>query len=443
MPFSRLGLFSSLVRGAQAMGYVEPTPIQLAAIPAVLAGRDLIASAPTGTGKTAAFALPLLNRLGPHRAAGPRILVLEPTRELASQVAAAFGQLGRYTDLQTLVLHGGVSLGPQRNSLRTGVDIIIATPGRLREFLETNYLRLDGLQVLVLDEVDRMLDLGFIDDVKSIVKACPPQRQTLLFSATVPPKLEEIARFALRDPLRLGISPEQAVTATVQHALHPVATAQKFDLLLALLRGEDCKSAIVFTRTKVAADRIAHCLRLENQSVAVLHADRSQPQRAAALAGFKSGRQGVLVATDIAARGLDVAGVSHVINYDVPQNPEDYVHRIGRTGRAQASGVALTLATPEESGEVGAIEKLIRQTIPQLTLAGFAYEGGQPPVVDTSRPSPPRRTGRQRLGAGGRQPGESGAYQNRTYHQPPHGGGHPTRHPKGKPGAHWRKTQGR
>jgi ATP-dependent RNA helicase RhlE len=443
MPFARLGLYSSLVRGAQAAGYVEPTPIQLAAIPAVLAGRDLIASAPTGTGKTAAFALPVMNRLGPHRTAGPRVLVLEPTRELAAQVATAFAQLGGGTDLQTLVLHGGVSLGPQRNALRTGVDIIVATPGRLREFLDTNFLRLDLVEVLVLDEVDRMLDLGFIDDVKLIVKSCPPQRQTLLFSATVPPKLEEVAKFALRDPLRLGISPGRAVAATVDHALHPVVAAQKFDLLLALLQRPDCRSAIVFTRTKIGADRLAHCLRLQNHAVAVLHADRSQSQRAAALEGFKSGRQGVLVATDIAARGLDVAGVSHVINYDVPQNPEDYVHRLGRTGRAQTSGAALMLAAPEESGEVGAIEKFIGQKIPQLTFAGFAYANGQPPVVDTSKPSPPRRTGRQRLGAGGRQSGESGSHQDRSHHQLPHGGGHPTRHPKGKPGAHWRKSQGR
>jgi len=426
------------------MGYTTPTPIQLAAIPAVLGGRDLIASAPTGTGKTAAFALPVLNRLGPHRAAGPRVLVLEPTRELAAQVGTAFEQLGRQTDIKILVLHGGVSLGPQRNHLRTGVDVIVATPGRLREFMETNYLRLEHVEVLVLDEVDRMLDLGFIDDVKLIVKACPPQRQTLLFSATVPPKLEEVARFALRDPLRLEIAPEQAVTETVDHAIHPVAEAQKFDLLLALLRQADFRSTIIFTRTRIGADRIAHCLRIENHAVAVLHADRSQPQRAAALAGFKSGRQGILVATDIAARGIDVAGVSHVINYDVPQNPEDYVHRIGRTGRAEATGVALTLATPEECGAVGAIEKLIGHKIPQLTLADFAYEGGQPPVVDSSKPSPsPHRGGRQRLGAGGGRAGEAGANQDRAYRQKPFGGGNPDRHPKGKPGAHWRTRQGR
>ena len=328
------------------MGYAEPTPIQARAIPAVLAGRDLIASAQTGTGKTAAFALPALNRLGPHRAGGPRVLVLEPTRELAAQVEAAFVQLGRFTDLKTLVLHGGVGLGPQRNALRAGADIVVATAGRLREFLDTKILRLDLVEVLVLDEVDRMLDMGFIEDVKLIVKSCPPARQTLLFSATVPPQLEEVASFALRDPIRIDVSRDQPVTAMVNHAIHAVVAAQKFTLLLALLQRADFRSVIIFARTKLGADRIAHHLRLENHAVAVLHADRTQPQRVSALAQFKGGRKGVLVATNIAARGIDVAGVSHVINYDVPQDPEDYVHRIGRTGRAQETGEALMLASP-------------------------------------------------------------------------------------------------
>jgi ATP-dependent RNA helicase RhlE len=443
MPFSQLGLFSSLVRGAEALGYREPTPIQERAIPAVLAGRDLVASAQTGTGKTAAFALPVLNRLGPHRAAGPRVLVLEPTRELAAQVETAFRQLGQFTDLRTVVLHGGVSLGPQRQALRAGADIVVATTGRLTEFLDTKRLQLDRIEVLVLDEVDRMLDLGFIDEVKEIVRRCPAARQTLLFSATVPPRLEEVARFALREPERIEISREQPVTAAVDHAIHPVAAAQKFDLLLALLQRADYQSVIVFTRTKIGADRVAHCLRLQNHAVAVLHADRSQPQRAAALAGFRSGRQGVLVATDIAARGIDIAGVSHVINYDVPLNPEDYVHRIGRTGRASATGAARMLAAPEDAGAVRAIERLIRQTIPQLTLEGFAYAGGGPPVVDPQKPAPAPRPGRQRLGAGGQQRGEPGLNQDRSFRQPAHGGGHPQRHPKGKPGAHWRRRQGR
>jgi len=426
------------------MGYTELTPIQAGAIPIVLAGRDLIASAQTGTGKTAAFALPALNRLGPHRAAGPRVLVLEPTRELAAQVGIAFVQLGRFTDLKTLVLHGGVRLGPQRNALRAGADIVVATAGRLREFLDTRMLRLDLVEVLILDEVDRMLDLGFIDDVKMIVKSCPPARQTLLFSATVPQRLEEVASFALRDPVRIDISREQPVTATVNHAIHTVAAAQKFELLLALLKRADFTSVIIFTRTKVGADRIAHNLRLENHRVAVLHADRTQPQRVCALAEFKDGRKGVLVATNIAARGIDVAGVSHVINYDVPEDPGDYVHRIGRTGRAEETGDALMLASPDEAGCVHAIEKLIGREIPRLTLGGFAYEGGLPPVVDSSKPSASRRhSGRQRLGAGGQQRGDPGRHQSRSPGRPAHGGGNPTRHPKGKPGAHWRTRDGR
>jgi len=426
------------------MGYTEPTPVQGIAIPSVLAGRDLIVSAQTGTGKTAAFALPALNRLGPHRSAGPRVLVLEPTRELSAQVGAAFGKLGRFTDLKTLVLHGGVGLGPQRNALRTGADIVVATAGRLREFLDTKMLRLDLVEMLILDEVDRMLDMGFIDDVKMIVGLCPAARQTLLFSATVPPRLEEVSSFALRDPVRIEVGREHSVAARINHAIHAVAAAQKFDLLLALLQRAEFRSVIVFTRTKIGADRIAHYLRLGNHAVAVLHADRTQSQRTAALAEFREGRKGVLVATNIAARGIDVAGVSHVINYDVPEDPQDYVHRIGRTGRAQESGDALMLASPEEGGAVHAIEKLIRQEIPRLTLDGFAYEGGLPPAVDSSKSAAVRpHLGRQRLGAGGQQRGDSGQNQSRAPSRPAYGGGNPTRHSKGKPGAHWRKRKGR
>jgi ATP-dependent RNA helicase RhlE len=444
MPFTKLGLYSSLVRGAQALGYVEPTPIQAQGIPVVLAGRDLVASAPTGTGKTAAFALPVLNRLGPHRSEGPRVLVLEPTRELSVQIGTAFRDLGRFTDLVTVVLHGGVDYGPQRNALRAGADIVIATVGRLTEFIDNKVLRLDRVGVLILDEVDRMLDMGFIDDVKSIVKQCPPQRQTLVYSATVSPALEEVVKFALREPARIEIGRTSAVTETVNHAIHTVAGGQKFDLLLALLQRPEFKSVLIFSRTKHGADHLAHLLRLANHSVAVLHANRTQPQRVAALAGFKSGQHGIMVATDIAARGIDVAGVSHVINYDVPQNPEDYVHRIGRTGRALAVGDALMLVSPEEAGAVHAIEQFIEQKIAQLPLAGFAYHGGQPPVIDTSRPGAgqPQHVGRQRLGIGGQQKGETGRHQSRAKSRPSHGGGNPDRHPKGKPGAHWRRSGG-
>ncbi len=446
MPFSQLGLYSSLVRGAQALGYTEPTPIQAKAIPAVLGGRDLVASAQTGTGKTAAFALPILNRLGPHREEGPRVLVLEPTRELAAQVETAFRALGQFTDLRTVVLHGGVNLGPQRTALRSGADVVIATTGRLTEFLEAKVLRLDLLEVLVLDEVDRMLDMGFIAEVKAIVKQCPPTRQTLLFSATLPPRLEEVARFALNDPVRIEIERARPVTATVNHAIHAVLDHQKLELLLALLKRADFKSVIVFTRTRKGADRIAHELRLSNHAVGVIHSERTQAQRVAALEGFKSGRQGVLVATDIAARGIDIAGVSHVINYDVPQHADDYVHRIGRTGRARETGDALMLVTPQDANEVVAIEKRIGQPIAVRVLDGFSYEDGQPPRIDPANPlaAAPKRSGyQQKLGKGGQQKGDTGKNQDRAASGRAFGGGNPTWHSKGKPGAHWRSRKGR
>ena len=376
MPFTKLGLGPSLVRGVQAMGYKEPTPIQLRAIPVVLTGRDLIASAQTGTGKTAAFALPVLNKLGTHRPAGPRVLVLEPTRELAAQVETAFRDFGRFTDLRATVLHGGVGYGRQRSEIRAGTDIVVATPGRLMDFLQEGELKLNAIEVLVLDEVDRMLDMGFIHDVKRVVQRCPAKRQTLFFSATVPPEIAAIAAFALRDPARVEIGVARSVTASVTHAIYPVAHEQKFELLLALLGKIDFQSVLVFSRTKHGADRIATRLRSANHSVAVLHANRSQNQRIEALEGFKSGRYELMVATDIAARGIDVAGVSHVINYDVPENPEDYLHRIGRTGRAQAVGDAFTLSTPENESDVRAIERFIGQQIPRLKLEGFVYKAG-------------------------------------------------------------------
>jgi ATP-dependent RNA helicase RhlE len=387
------------------MGYSEPTPIQLRAIPVVLSGRDLIGSAQTGTGKTAAFALPMLERLGRHDAGGARALVLEPTRELAAQVETSFRDLGRFTDLQALVVHGGVGYGHQRASLQRGVDIIVATPGRLLDFLKEG-LRLDTVQVLVLDEVDRMLDMGFLPDVKRVIHHCPRERQTLFFSATVPPEIAEVAAFALRDPARVEVGVSRSVNQSVTHAFYPVAYAQKFDLLLALLERTDYDSVLIFSRTKHGADRIARRLRDARHSVAVLHANRSQNQRVEALAGFKSGKYEVMVATDIAARGIDVSGVSHVINYDIPANPEDYVHRIGRTGRAQAVGDAFTLITPEDTDEIRAIERFIGQPVPQLKLEGFDYA---PFVARPPQPGQQPRGGRGRPSGGGARGGAHGA----------------------------------
>ncbi|HUG12256.1 MAG TPA: DEAD/DEAH box helicase [Opitutaceae bacterium] len=392
------------------MGYTDPTPIQLRGIPAVLSGKDIIGSAQTGTGKTAAFALPILTRLGAHNPRTPRVLVLEPTRELAAQVDSAFRDFSRFGDVRSVVLHGGVGYGHQRSELRRGVDIIVATPGRLIDYLDSGEVRLDGLEILVLDEVDRMLDMGFLPAVKKIIQRCPKKRQTLFFSATVPPEIAEVARFTLVDPVRIEIGASRTVTETISHAIYPVAAGQKFELLEALLERTDFNSILVFSRTKHGADRIARRLKHSNHSVAVLHSNRSQNQRIEALAGFKNGKYEVMVATDIAARGIDVAGISHVINYDVPANPEDYVHRIGRTGRAMAVGDAFTLASPENADDVRAIERFIGQKIPQLKLEGFNY---QPIVMGPPKPPQQRGGGRQGGGHGGgqRSRGHSGGGQ--------------------------------
>jgi ATP-dependent RNA helicase RhlE len=394
MAFKALNLSEPVLRGIQAAGYTDPTPIQLRAIPVVLSGRDLIASAQTGTGKTAAFALPILSNLGAHGRL--RVLILEPTRELAAQVETAFRDFARFTDLRTVAIFGGVGYGHQRQELRRGVDIIAATPGRLMDYLKEGTLSLRDITILVLDEVDRMLDMGFLPVVKDIIGRCPRQRQTLFFSATVPPEIQAVASFALKNPERVEVGGNRTVTQSVNHALYPVAHEQKFDLLLALLGQAGFDSVLVFSRTKHGADKIAHKLKAQNHAVAVLHANRSQNQRIEALAGFKSGKYEVMVATDIAARGIDVAGVTHVINFDVPENPEDYVHRIGRTGRAQAVGDAFTLVTPENANDIRDIQRFIGQKIPELRLPGFAYKAFAP--RPPAPPAPPRSQQPQRGG---------------------------------------------
>jgi ATP-dependent RNA helicase RhlE len=372
MSFQDLGLFEAVVHGAQRMGYVEPSPIQEQAIPVVMRGGDLIASAQTGTGKTAAFGLPILSRL--KEAQGKvRCLILEPTRELALQVEAAFKDFSAFTDLETLVLFGGVGYGTQREALQRGVDIIVATPGRLLDFLQQGEISLADVSILVLDEVDRMLDMGFLPDVRRIVERCPKERQTLLFSATVPEEIERLSSWCLRNPEKISIGARRSAAETVKHAFYPVAAAQKFDLLKSMLDRTDYHSVLIFCRTKDGADRIARQLESENHKVAVMHSNRSQQERMDALEGFKSGRYEVMVATDIAARGIDIAGVSHVINFDVPQHPEDYVHRIGRTGRAQTEGDAFTIMTAEELPHVKAIETFIAQKVPREKLENFPY----------------------------------------------------------------------
>jgi ATP-dependent RNA helicase RhlE len=372
MSFQDLGLSEAVVHGAQRMGYVDPSPIQLRSFPVVLSGRDLIASAQTGTGKTGAFALPILSRLG-NGHGHPRCLVLEPTRELAMQVETAFRDYARFMHIDITCLFGGVGYGKQREELKSGADVVCATPGRLLDFLEQGDLRLDRIEMLVLDEVDRMLDMGFLPDVRRIIEKCPKERQTLLYSATVPDEIARLATWCLRDPERIEIGARRSPAETVTHAIYPVAADQKFELLLALLERTHFESVLIFCRTKEGADRIARKLKEEKHSVAVLHSNRTQNERIDALDGFKNGRYEVMVATDIAARGIDIAGVTHVINYDVPQHPEDYVHRIGRTGRAETEGDAFTIMTAEELPHVKDIERFIAQKITRQKLENFDY----------------------------------------------------------------------
>jgi ATP-dependent RNA helicase RhlE len=373
MAFTKFGLSPEILQGVRAAGYVTPTPIQLRGIPLVLAGRDMIGSAQTGTGKTAAFALPILSKLGQH-APGPRALVLEPTRELAAQVETAFRDFARFTNLKTTVVYGGVGYGRQLDDLRAGTDVLAATPGRLLDHLERGTVRLDKVQFLVLDEADRMLDMGFLPDVRRIVDRCPHQRHTSLFSATIPPQIETLIHWAMKNPETIQIGARRTPAETVKHVIYPVADSQKTDLVLELLKRVDFNSVLIFCRTKHGADRVAGLLKRNNHAVAVLHSNRTQREREQALQGFRSGKFEVLVATDIAARGLDIADVSHVINYDVPQHPEDYIHRIGRTGRAEASGDAFTIMTAEDASHVFAIERFISQKIPRVKLENFDYK---------------------------------------------------------------------
>jgi ATP-dependent RNA helicase RhlE len=372
MPFTKFGLSPTVLEGVKAMGYVDPTPIQLRAIPLIMDGRDVIGSAQTGTGKTAAFALPILSKLDQHQPQ-TRLLVLEPTRELAAQVETAIRDFARFTNLRIAVIFGGVGYGKQNDALRTGVDVLVATPGRLLDHIQQGNCKLDRVQHVVLDEADRMLDMGFLPDVRRILEKCPRQRQTSLFSATIPPAIETLIQWAMQNPETVEIGARRTPAETVKHVIYPVSDTQKTDLLVALLERVNYDSVIIFCRTKHGADRVAQMLKRNNHSVAVLHSNRTQSEREQALLGFREGRFEVLVATDIAARGLDIADVSHVINYDVPHHPEDYIHRIGRTGRAEHSGDAFTLMIAEDANHVFAIERFINQKIARVKLENFDY----------------------------------------------------------------------
>ena len=371
--FADLGLSAPMLASLARAGYERPTPIQAQAVPLALKGRDLMGLAQTGTGKTAAFTIPIIERLlgGPKRT---RALILTPTRELCQQVEASFQKYGEGTGLDVISIYGGVGYEPQTAALRAGVDVIVATPGRLIDHLEKQHVIFDDLEVLVLDEADRMLDMGFAPQINKIVAQIHPYRQTLLFSATMPPEVEALARKYLRKPQVVQVGRRSQAAATVRHYVYPVPKHKKTELLVHLVKSLDAEdSVLVFTRTKHGADRVVQHLAEAGYTADALHADKSQGQREQALARFKAGTTKILVATDIAQRGLDISGITHVINYDVPQQAEDYVHRIGRTGRAAKEGDAFTFMCADEIGMVRTVERVIGQEIPRISVSGFDF----------------------------------------------------------------------
>jgi ATP-dependent RNA helicase RhlE len=374
MAFDELNLHSDLLRATEALGWKDPTPIQQQAIPPVLEGRDVLGAAQTGSGKTAAFALPILNHLASDPRPGPRVLVLVPTRELAVQVTETFQSLSQFTRFKVATIVGGVGYDQQRKAVSDGVDVVVATPGRLLDHLQNRAFTLARVDHLVLDEADRMLDMGFLPDIKSIIHRVPTDRQTLLFSATLVPEVERIAAFALKDPLRIEVARPATVAEGISQILYPVIQEQKTDLLITLLKNTEMRSVLVFTRTKHGADRLAHRLEKSGYPAEVLHSNRTQRERTEAMDNFKAGKSQILVATDIAARGIDVKDISHVINYDVPQHPEDYVHRVGRTARAYGVGDALTLMDPLEQVHVTDIERFTNLVFPRAVVPNFPYK---------------------------------------------------------------------
>jgi ATP-dependent RNA helicase RhlE len=378
MSFTNLHLHPSLLKGVRELGFTRPTPVQAEAIPAAMTGRDLLACAQTGSGKTAAFLLPILHRLMDSPRRTTRALVLTPTRELAAQILEDFNALAVHTPLTGAAVYGGVSMGPQEHAFRTGVDIMIATPGRLLDHATRAYAKLGGLEYLVLDEADRMLDMGFLPDIKRILRHIPSKRQTLFFSATMPPLIGALAADMLQQPVLINLQRQAAPAVGITQAVYPVPQHLKASLLVELLKRGILSQALVFTRTKHRANRLAEHLVRSHIEAERIHGNRSQSQRTQALAGFKTGKFPVLVATDIASRGIDVEALSHVVNFDVPAAPEDYIHRVGRTGRAELTGEAFTLVAPDEEADIRAIERAIHRTLPRVTLPDFDYRGPAP-----------------------------------------------------------------
>ncbi len=373
MSFTDFALHPTLLRGVADLGFEAPTPIQRAAIPRALEGRDVLACAMTGSGKTAAFMLPILQRLRGGSSGATRALILTPTRELAAQIEEHARELGRHAGIRIASVIGGVAFGPQESALRRGVDVVVATPGRLLDHLRSGVASFDRLEVLVLDEADRMLDMGFIPDVRRILGYLPKRRQTLFFSATMPAPVVVLSRDMLTTPATIDIERPPAPAVGITHAVYPVAGELKSALLIALLEGAELQSVLVFTRTKHRANRLADALERRGIVAARIHGNRTQAQRTAALAGFKAGKFRVLVATDIAARGIDVTAISHVVNFDVPTVPEDYIHRVGRTARMEATGDAITLVSPDEESDLRVIERTIGRRLERAKLEGFDY----------------------------------------------------------------------
>ncbi len=374
MAFSGLGLHPTLVDSVGALGFTTPTPIQSQAIPEGLRGRDLLACAATGSGKTAAFLLPIIHQLVEGSRGTTKALVLAPTRELALQIREDFVGLARNTGLTAAAIHGGVAHGPQEKAFRQGVDLLVATPGRLLDHFDRDYARLAGLEYLVLDEADRMLDMGFLPDIRRLLRHIPTPKQTLFFSATMPPAIEKLSREILRNPAKITLQTRSAPAQGIAQWVYPVPAGLRGALLIELLQRGDIEDALVFTRTKHRADRVYKLLNKKGIAAERIHGNRSQPQRTKALADFKAGKCRVLVATDIAARGIDVESLGHVVNFDIPAAPDDYIHRVGRTARAEATGDAITLIAPEDEADLARIERTLGAKLPRVRLDGFAYD---------------------------------------------------------------------
>ncbi|MDH4095616.1 MAG: DEAD/DEAH box helicase [Betaproteobacteria bacterium] len=398
--FDQLGLIPPLAQAVRELGYEQPTPVQEQAIPLVLAGRDLMAGAQTGTGKTAAFALPILQRLAPQAStsASParhpvRVLVLTPTRELAIQVEQSFKEYGKHLPLRSAVVYGGADMDAQIRELRRGVEVLVATPGRLLDHVQSKTVMLNQVGILTLDEADRMLDMGFLPDIRRIIALLPKERQNLLFSATFPDEIRTLVKSLLRNPAEVQIAARNAVADLVTHVVHPVAREKKRELLSYLVQTRNLQQVLVFCGTRIGANRLAHQLRKDRIHADAIHGDKSQAERLVALENFKAGKSTVLVATDVASRGLDIEGLPQVINFDIPHSPEDYVHRIGRTGRAGLTGEAISLVAPPDMEALAAIERLIKKKIDRVLVPGFQPDGGTAATLMGRESRPASRRG--------------------------------------------------